>query len=183
MFLEENEKFTVSADFLIINEVYLSSKNMKYELNKENGFYFEEKLKEKKYKLTYYFIFEAPEDSKRVEGPNFYIIPPKNPLYQNESCIIVNEFCQNSYSSPKNRFLFKIDIFSSFVDLEYLKKVFNIFVENHLKDNLTYLLIYQNAFSQEISVNEYIFNHDKNCILTRNNYDNFDLDFYYVRII
>ena len=170
----------MSSDFLIIIEVYLSSKNIKYDFIKENRFFFEMKSQAKEYKHTYFFIIEMPEDSKRIEGPNFYIIPSLNPLYQNQTTIIINEFCLNSYSTPKNRSLFKIDLISNTSDPSPLIKIFEIFVENHLKQNEGAKIIYQIAFNQEIFQSEYSFTHNNNVIVTCNNYSSYDLDFYYV---
>lgn len=121
-----------------------------------------------------------PEECKRVEGPNFYIIPSMNPLYQNESNIIVNEFCLNTYSAPKNRSWFKIDLISKNSDTSNLKKIFEIFVDNHLKQNEGSKLIYQIAFINEIFSYEYAFNQNSNVIVTFNDYASSDLDFYYV---
>jgi hypothetical protein len=130
--------------------------------------------------LSFYFIIEGSEENKKLEGPNFYIIPTNDPLYNNQYTIIVNEFCINSYSTPRNRSLFKFDIISNSPDEEGLKKTFSIFIENHLKLNPSHKLIYEFAFCQELSLSQFSSITTENMIVTQNEYKDFDLDFYYV---
>lgn len=134
----------------------------------------------KEYKLSYYFIIENTDEGKKLEGPNFYIITANDNKYNNHSTIIVNEFCINSYSSPKNRSLFKFDLISKSPDQELLKKIFSIFTEDYLKINPLHKLIYEIAFCQEILVSQNSSVHSDNMIVTQNEYFDFDLDFYYV---
>ncbi len=131
--------------------------------------------------MSYYFIIEGSEETKKLEGPNFYIIPPNDPFYNNQYTIIVNEFCINSYSTPRNRSLFKFDIISNSPDQEGLKKTFSIFIESYLKLNPSHKLIYEIAFSQELTLSQFSSIITENMIVTQNEYKDFDLDFYYVK--
>lgn len=133
------------------------------------------------FKHTQLIIIENPEDPRKIEGPNFYIIPANDSVYKNDEAILINEFTINSYSAPRNRCLFKFDIISNSNDPSNLRKTYLIFIENYLKRNPSHTVIYELGLSNEITANDFESeNHNDHIIITRNDHKSFDLDFYYV---
>ncbi len=79
--------------------------------------------------------------------------------------------------------MFKIEIYESVAEFEKLRNIFEIFVKQFTTVNPTFSLIYEIAFYQDISEFEYHhININNSSIITKNNYESFDLDFYYVYI-
>ena len=110
--VEKNEKFKIKVDRIIVNNCYLDDKESKIKFDEEIKI--NNNLHNYVYKYTcFYVIKDITQLSSNKDGPFYYRVPINNTLLKNEYQLDAIRYFNNTCTSPSNRTLLQISVFSN----------------------------------------------------------------------
>ena len=132
--VEKNEKFKIKVDRIIVNNCYLDDKESKIKFDEEIKI--NNNLHNYVYKYTcFYVIKDITQLSSNKDGPFYYRVPINNTLLKNEYQLDAIRYFNNTCTSPSNRTLLQISVFSNLNEKDengFIEKA-KIIAENFVK--------------------------------------------------
>ena len=138
---ERNEKFTITADKIIINNCYLDDSQSQIKFNDDIKKLIKNNSNNYVFKYTSFYVIKAINELTNFkDGPFYYRVPKNNSLLKNEYQLDALRYFNNTCEIPNNRILLQISIFSNLNEadenafVDKAKKIAENFVNKIIED-------------------------------------------------